>query len=720
VKRHRRNPRVLVASLAVGCLLAAMTWWIAGGRAQRLPRPKPAPEGGMRLDNPGHLAGDPWSQPATCAKCHADAHAKWHPTNHALANRPIDPATDRATFPATLTAADSAERITAQWKRSGPAVRASVDGRTVGGGAVTGIIGVDPLHQLLVDVGAGRFQVTPMAWDPARREWFDVFPDDPRKPGEWGHWLSQGMNWNANCAACHMTDYRKNHDLASGGYASTWGFQGISCVQCHTGAAEHARRASAGENGTFTRLPRPVAQENCFNCHARREDLTGNFVSGDRFHDHFRLSLPDDPGLYFPDGQILDEVFETGSHHLGAMGGRGGVNCLDCHDPHSLAPILPVENDALCIRCHGSGLQNAPVIAPASHTFHKPDGAGSRCISCHMPARTYMGRDPRHDHSFPIPDPLLTRELGVPNACTNCHADKPLEWSIEAAARLWGPGMNAKRRPRARAVAAAQQGRADAGALLALLEENQPVGWRATLVSFLRQTAPTALALAKIESLATEDPDATVRARAVEVLAEWGRTDGIRDRISADPARVVRLAAASNPDAAPALPAAIRAELAHHLAFNADRPGHRMRSADLAIRESRTADARADIEAAAALLPADANALHDLAVLSSRLGDSDLAKTRLESAIALSPKQARFHHSLGLLLAERGDLPSAAAAFEAAVTHDREAGRSWYNLSVARLQLGDRAGAAAALAEARKLRGASAEELVSMEQALRR
>ena len=39
-----------------------------------------------------------------------------------------------------------------------------------------------------------------------------------------------------------------------------------------------------------------------------------------------------------------------------------------------------------------------------------------------------MARDPRHDHGFTIPDPLLTKELGIPNACNRCHADKTVDW----------------------------------------------------------------------------------------------------------------------------------------------------------------------------------------------------------------------------------------------------------------------------------------------------
>jgi hypothetical protein len=33
----------------------------------------------------------------------------------------------------------------------------------------------------------------------------------------------------------------------------------------------------------------------------------------------------------------------------------------------------------------------------------------------------------------------------MPNACADCHADKPAEWAIEAATRWWGPRERAAR-----------------------------------------------------------------------------------------------------------------------------------------------------------------------------------------------------------------------------------------------------------------------------------
>ena len=59
-----------------------------------------------------------------------------------------------------------------------------------------------------------------------------------------------------------------------------------------------------------------------------------------------------------------------------------------------------------------------------------------------MPVTTYMQRHPRHDHGFTVPDPQLTKELGIPNACNRCHADKDADWSVGHATTWYGPRMD--------------------------------------------------------------------------------------------------------------------------------------------------------------------------------------------------------------------------------------------------------------------------------------
>src|SRR4029078_2542651 len=61
------------------------------------------------------------------------------------------------------------------------------------------------------------------------------------------------------------------------------------------------------------------------------------------------------------------------------------------------------------------------------------------CVSCHMPARSYMVVDRRHDHSFRVPRPDLSAKLGTSNACTDCHTDKSADWAAAAIEGWFGP-----------------------------------------------------------------------------------------------------------------------------------------------------------------------------------------------------------------------------------------------------------------------------------------
>src|SRR3989442_2675096 len=45
---------------------------------------------------------------------------------------------------------------------------------------------------------------------------------------------------------------------------------------------------------------------------------------------------------------------------------------------------------------------------------------------------------PRHDHSFRVPRPDLSVKLGVPNACTRCHAGRPAEWAAKQVEAWYG------------------------------------------------------------------------------------------------------------------------------------------------------------------------------------------------------------------------------------------------------------------------------------------
>ena len=109
-----------------------------------------------------------------------------------------------------------------------------------------------------------------------------------------------------------------------------------------------------------------------------------------------------------------------------------GVSCSDCHDPHSLK--LVADGNAVCEQCH-----DGQKYAATSHHHHADGSTGARCVACHMPARTYMIVDPRHDHAFRVPRPDESVRFGTSNACNDCHTDKDAAWAAAAVERWFGP-----------------------------------------------------------------------------------------------------------------------------------------------------------------------------------------------------------------------------------------------------------------------------------------
>ncbi|MCX7015005.1 MAG: cytochrome c3 family protein [Candidatus Sumerlaeota bacterium] len=169
--------------------------------------------------------------------------------------------------------------------------------------------------------------------------------------------------------------------------------------------------------------------DSCGRCHARRRILADGFKPGDSFCDYMVPELLD-TNSYYPDGQVHEEDFEYSSFLQAKMYTKG-VRCADCHDPHTT--LRKREGNKLCLECH------EPRLNEFAHTMHQPDSEGARCERCHMPITTYMGRDPRLDHGFTIPTPELTVEMGIPNACNRCHADKDAQWSIVEIHGAHGP-----------------------------------------------------------------------------------------------------------------------------------------------------------------------------------------------------------------------------------------------------------------------------------------
>ena len=290
---------------------------------------------------------------------------------------------------------------------------------------ISHVFGWTPLQQYLVQMDQGevaenglpKTQVLPWTWDTEKKEWYHIYKHDMTVPGEPLHWTGWGQNWNHMCADCHVTEYKKNFDPQSMTYNSTFVVDNVSCMACHELDDCHKDKTEP-KYPTLTGLAaiNPIKQQveinRCTPCHSHREQFQSGFKPNHALEDHYGINLLSED-LYHHDGQIKEEVYVLGSFLQSKMY-QVGVRCSNCHDPHSLKLKLPQAQ--VCSQCHEPKVYDAP-----SHHFHKQGSAGANCLECHMPESTYMGVDPRRDHSMRVPRPDLSTKLGSPNACVGCH-----------------------------------------------------------------------------------------------------------------------------------------------------------------------------------------------------------------------------------------------------------------------------------------------------------
>lgn len=623
-----------------------------------------------------------------CAACHPEEFRQWSNSDHAWAFRKLDPQLDAEAFHGNKLKAHGSTLVFSTGKDGERSVLDEKSGKTW---KVAWATGRTPLVQYLLPASDEGYHTMSAAWDVNHKEWFDIFGKEERSSNDWGHWLGRGMNWNSQCAWCHMSDFRKNYDPAADRYHSTWKEPGVSCIQCHGPLLNKPEDKTGCMISTVRKPTLEENHDNCAACHARRDEFDHEFSIGKKFDDHFQLVLPVQPGVFWPNGMQRDEDYcETGLR-LSRMG-KAGVTCLDCHDPHSGLLKLPQENNALCMRCHATGEKvngvAAPVIDMAKHTPCPPDSMGGRCVECHMPESPYMARDPRRDHSFNSPDPAMSLELKIPNACTMCHKDKDDQWAARVVEQYYGktPKM-ARYRDRTRAVQWAYDG--DSRALDALLkaygrEENDT--WKATLMELLDSWSDEQ----RVQSYALQgmkSPTPLLRAAAAKVL---GRTDpqALKPLLQ-DSSRVVRLQAEwALRDELPQESAGFL-ELGRAAMHQADQPSGAMKLAQLEAGRGNDEAAREWFEKALRWDATSPVVRRDYAVYLSGKGKINEAVALMTDAVKLSPQDASLWYLLGLGQVEIGQNQQALTSFEKAVEIDEFFSRARYNMALLYNSLGN-------------------------------
>ena len=702
-KLRAMQKRITLAALALALLAL-------GGCGRQDPPPAEAsPAAAAASPPPPRFVGA-----AACGSCHAKEAEAWRGSDHDLAMQVANARTVLGNF---ANAAFEGSRFTTRdgkffVETPGPdGKRAEFE--------VKYTFGVHPLQQYLIELPGGRMQAFGVAWDARPKEqggqrWFSLYPGRNLKPGDALHWTGVEQNWNFQCAECHSTNLRKNFDAASGTFHTTWSEVNVACEACHGPGSNHVawakKEGAAGgyaakglpfalderkgvtwtlASGAATAkrsVPRTTSKEidACGRCHARAARFSDDYRDGGAYGDTHRRSLLSD-GLYWPDGQQRDEVYNWGSFLTSRMHAQG-VTCSDCHDPHSLK--LRASGNEVCAQCHAPA-----AFDTEGHTHHAKGTSGAQCTGCHMTTATYMIVDPRHDHSFRIPRPDVTVSVGVPNACNGCHAKKTPQWAAEAVDALWGKERKGYQRFADAFVAGDAGAPGGRGKLLSLIDDPaQPAIVRASAIERLAPWLTPALLTSVARAL--NDADPMVRTAAVEALstADAPTRQRYLPRMLGDPVRIVRMEAARAlaGDAEAGMTADARTAFARALdeyvaaqTYNADRPEAHVNLGNLHARRGEHDRAVTEYRKAIAIDPTFVPAYVNMAdEYRARSMDGD-AERAIRDGLARNPQAPALHHALGLALVRGKRMPEAQAEFAQAVKLAPEDARYAYVYAVA-------------------------------------
>ena len=374
------------------------------------------------------------------------------------------------------------------------------------------VIGGKRMQDAVTVFDDGRWQVLPVYYHvTGHGDWVDyneskqgkVGPDHPH------FWTNFKRTVNKECLECHATGVDVRYDRATHAWSTTFADSGVACEACHGPGARHAETKAKGD------IFRPSKNDMsvCGRCHGPHEPLFPLLVSneqfrpGERYDDRYQALVITDgterSGEFFADGRPSSSSFE----YQALSQSRCKSTCLDCHTaPHQDHGPDEVALDRGCGNCHKT--------IDASHSHHQK----VTCVDCHMPKLVSGVLDKFPDHAIDIPNPNNTIRHDVPNACTNCHKDKPPA-AMQQAIESWWPDAPARQARRTRLADAIDEKTRSASLepLTAVIRDaSEAPTLRGACAVLLAQRFPGDATRVLVPLL--HDPNQLVRAKFVEAL----------------------------------------------------------------------------------------------------------------------------------------------------------------------------------------------------------
>src|SRR5688572_23690598 len=224
----------------------------------------------------------------SCRPCHGNVHATWTAGRHSRMVQPATPTSVRGDF--------AKGAVTLRGLRYG--LRRDGDAFFVTESYLEGAprerkveltLGNRRVQHYLARLEDGRIVVLPPSWDVEKGEWFDNLDIvDPEETSD-----RRVQVWNTSCFGCHVSGQEKGYDAARRAYDTRWRDFGTSCERCHGPGQTHVARQKAGDVLGPGEIVHPGALDAaaqsaiCAQCHSLRDRLTGRYVAGDEYFDHF-------------------------------------------------------------------------------------------------------------------------------------------------------------------------------------------------------------------------------------------------------------------------------------------------------------------------------------------------------------------------------------------------------------------------------------------------
>ena len=465
--RRRWQGRASTIACVVAALLIGNAW---------LARELPVAEAEV-TGRPVQLAADGYVGSSACRACHPHEHDTWHDSYHRSMTQRVDAHSVLADWDGVTL---STQGKTWRLLRKGAGFWIDMEDPVVVAGATPGRV----QRQVVMSTGSHHMQVywyesthgrvlglLPFSWQIAERRWItrlDSFVQPASDP------LQLGLGaWNLVCIKCHATHARPRLDMDPAGLHgadSQVAEFGIACEACHGPGEAHAaahrnpttryaQRLAGGADPTIVDprdLPWDRSTMVCGQCHGlfdyqftvptMNEWFQKGFAfrpGGDVLKDR-RLKFEGD-GQFWSDGLVRVAGREYNALAKSACHEQGHMTCLSCHVLHAPSddprPREQWQDDQLhadagdrsCLQCHARYAEDV-----AAHTHHAAASEGSRCMNCHMPHTTYGLMKGVRTHRIASPSVLSTLATGRPNACNQCHLDRPLSWTAEHLATWYG------------------------------------------------------------------------------------------------------------------------------------------------------------------------------------------------------------------------------------------------------------------------------------------